>query len=318
MKAFVLALIGLASLPAYSVPTCVVPAKPGGGMHLTCKLVQKAFEQSNEVAAGKSGPSMRVTFRPGGVGAVIWNSMTSPRSPAPDTLVAFSGGSLLNLAQGKFGRASPADVKWVAAIGADYGMIAVRKDSPFRTLNDFIEAIKRNPSKIVIGASGTYGSQDWTKTKALAKLGGADPQSLRFVAFEGGGEAFLGLLNGYVHAVSGDVSEASTHMKNFPGEIRVLAVLSEARLPGPLSGVPTAREQGYALSWPIIRGLYMSGAASDEEYRAWVRRFDEMMASPGFEAMREAQGLYPFSMTGDKLRDYVHRAVQEYGSYVRD
>jgi putative tricarboxylic transport membrane protein len=37
--------------------------------------------------------------------------------------------------------------------------------------------------------------------------------------------------------------------------VRILAVLSEQRLPGPLQEVPTAREQGYDVVWPIIRGF---------------------------------------------------------------
>ena len=57
-------------------------------------------------------------------------------------------------------------------------------------------------------------------------------------------------------------------------KIRVLAVLSDARLPGALAHVPTAREQGFDLSWPIIRGLYMGPQVSDADYRSWVARFD--------------------------------------------
>lgn len=321
MKEFVLALIGLASVAAHAGPTCVVPAKPGGGMHLTCKLVQQAFEQSEKAqhaSLHKSVTPMRVVFRPGGVGAVAWQSMIPGRAPSPDTLVAFSGGSLLNLAQGKFGRVSPADVRWVAAVGTDYGMIAVRRDSPYQSLGDFIDALRRNPANVVIGASGTFGSQDWTKAKVLARLGGADPAALRFVAFEGGGEAFLSMMNGYVDAVSGDASEAATHIAAFPGQFRILAVLSDERLPGALSGIPTAREQGFDLSWPIIRGFYMAGSTSDEEYRAWVKRFDEMLASPSFEALRRKHGLFPFSMTGDQLRDYVTKVVTEYGHHAHD
>lgn len=319
MKAFAPALFGLACVTAHAVPTCIVPAKPAGGMHLTCKLVQRAYEKHMEQAASsKSEPAMRVVYRPGGVGAVAWNTITSERSPAPDTLVAFSGGSLLNLAQGKFGPASVGDVRWVAAIGTDYGMIAVHKDSPYHTLGDFIKALRRNPSEVVIGASGTFGSQDWTKAKALAKLGGANAKAMRFIAFEGGGEAFLGLMKGYVHAVSGDASEASMHLAAFPGQFRVLAVLSEERLPGALKDVPTAREQGFDLSWPIIRGLYMAGSASEEEYQAWVKRFDAMMAMPTFAEMRTSLGLYPFSLTGNRLNDYVNKAVRDYHVYVSE
>ncbi len=37
---------------------------------------------------------------PGGIGAVAYNAIVAQRPAEPGTIVAFSGGSLLNLAQG--------------------------------------------------------------------------------------------------------------------------------------------------------------------------------------------------------------------------
>ncbi|MEG1114924.1 MAG: tripartite tricarboxylate transporter substrate binding protein, partial [Janthinobacterium sp.] len=114
----------LAAAQAPAPAECVVPSKPGGAMDLTCKLAKKGLAQEGVAAAGAA---MRISYLPGGIGAVAWHSMGSQRRRAEaNTLVAFSGGSLLNLAQGKFGNAKAGDVRWVAALGADYGMIAVR------------------------------------------------------------------------------------------------------------------------------------------------------------------------------------------------
>src|SRR3546814_3342708 len=44
-------------------------------------------------------------------------------------------------------------------------------------------------TKIVLGAGGTVGSQDWMKAALTAKAAGVDFRKMRFVAFEGGGEA---------------------------------------------------------------------------------------------------------------------------------
>lgn len=283
-------------------------------MDLTCKLARKGLEPVAKEAA--VNPALRITYLPGGIGAVAWSSVLSQRRAEPDTLIAFSGGSLLNLAQGKYGKASAADVRWVAALGADYGMIAVREDSPYKTLRALLEAIKHKPSSISIGAGGTVGSQDWLKMSILAKQAGGEPKSLRFVAFEGGGESFTALLAGYVQAVSGDVSEAALYFAG--GKIRVLAVLANERLPGPLAHVPTAREQGFDLSWPIIRGVYMGPKVPDKDYRKWVAAFDKMMAQPSFEQLRAAHGLYPFSMTGDALTAYVNKTVEAYGRQAKE
>lgn len=306
----------VACVHAMAAPQCIVPAKPGGGMDQTCKLAQQGLAGH----AGNSETPLQIRYLPGGIGAVAWNSVVSQKRGEADTLVAFSGGSLLNLAEGKYGRVSAADVRWVAALGTDYGMIAVRKDSPYRTLRDLVAAWKRNPTQVAIGAGGTIGSQDWLKVALIVRQDGIAIKNLRFVAFEGGGEAFTALLAGHVQAVSGDVSEAMLHagidQKN--PQIRVLAVLSDARLPGALADVPTAREQGFDVSWPIVRGLYMGSQTSDADYRKWVARFAQAMATPEFDRLRIAHGLYPFAMTGDALTGYVKKTVDNYGKQAKE
>ena len=140
---------------------------------------------------------------------------------------------------------------------------------------------------------------------------GIDPKALRFVALEGGGEAFTAMHANFVQVVSGDASEATLYAAG--GNTRVLAVLSEQRLPGVLANVPTAREQGVDVVWPVIRGVWMGPNVSDADYRQWVSAFDRVLASPQFAQMRAASGLYPFGLTGDALAAYVKKAVDDYG-----
>jgi putative tricarboxylic transport membrane protein len=298
-----LSILALACLPAAAAQAeCLVPAKPGGAMDLTCKLASKALQDT------PGGSPLKLHYLPGGVGAVAWHTLVSQRRAEPDTLVAFSGGSVLNLARGKFGKASVDDVRWVAAFATDYGMIAVPANSPYRTLADLLKALKRDPKRILIGMSGTIGSQDWMKMALLVRQAGVDPRKMRFIALEGGGEQFVAMGAGYVQAVSGDVSEALLNA----GKVRVLAVLSEHRLPGLLAGVPTAREQGYDAVWPVIRGVYMGADVPEADYRRWVAAFAGMAAQPGFARMRAQAGLYPFALTGDALTRYVKQAVANY------
>lgn len=102
-------------------PECIAPASPGGGFDLTCKLVQSAL--INEKLLSKP---MRVTYMPGGVGAVAYNKIVANDSANNDAIVAFSTGSLLNLAQGKFGQYTEKDVRWLAAVGISASLPARR------------------------------------------------------------------------------------------------------------------------------------------------------------------------------------------------
>lgn len=284
---------------------CIAPAKPGGGFDLTCKLIQVSLQETKAI-----DKPMRVTYMPGGVGAVAYNAIVAQRPAEFGTVVAFSGGSLLNLSQGKFGRYNVEDVKWLASVGTDYGMIAVRADSPYKTLKDLMEAFQKEPNSVVFGAGASIGSQDWMKVALLADKVGVDPHKMRYVAFEGGGEPVTALLGNHIQAVSGDMSEMVPYLKG--DKLRVLAVYADQRLPGELATIPTAKEQGYNLVWPIIRGFYVGPKVSEQEYQWWVDTFKTMTATDEFKKQREMRGLFEFNLTGAELDSYVKNQVNQY------
>lgn len=296
----------LALLPATAAvqaPECIAPARPGGGFDVSCQLAREAL------APWLAAP-LRVVYMPGGIGAVAYNTIVAQRPADGNVIVAFSGGSLLNLAQGKFGKYSVNDVRWLAGVGADYGMIAVRADSPYRTLPALVAALKANPARVVFGAGGTVGSQDWIKTALIARQAGVAHQQMRYVAFEGGGETATALLGGHIQAASGDVSEMMPLLQ--AKKIRLLAVMSATRLPGALADIPTAREQGFDIVWPIIRGFYVGPRVSPADYARWELAFRQSMATPRFARLRDSHYLFPFSLSGAEMDSYVKRQVDEY------
>ena len=287
-------------------PECIAPAQPGGGFDLTCRLAKQAIEDAELL----KNP-LRIVYMPGGIGAVAYNTVVSQRNAEEGTIVAFSGGSLLNLAQGKFGRYNVDDVRWVAGIGADYGAAVVREDSPYKTLPELMEALKADPTKVVFGAGGTVGSQDWMKAALTAKAADVDYKKMRFVAFEGGGEGMTALRGGHIQVYMGDAAEVHA-MQEAGTPVRVLAVYNDERLPGSLADVPTAKEQGYDIQWPIIRGFYVGPKVTDEAYNWWTDAFDKAMSADGYDAIRTQLGLFPFSLTGDKLDAFVKERVKAY------
>ncbi|MFM2058445.1 MAG: hypothetical protein RLY71_2830 [Pseudomonadota bacterium] len=285
---------------------CIAPAKPGGGFDLTCKLVQSSLMDGKYI----SDP-MRISYMPGGIGAVAYNAIVAQRPAEANTIVAFSGGSLLNLAQGKFGRYNESDVRWLAAVGSDYGAVIVADSSPIKTLADLTAAIKADPTKVVFGAGGTVGSQDWMKAALTARAAGLNPKSMRFVAFEGGGEAITALQGGHVQVYSGDASEAEEQIKA-GAKIRVIAVMADKRLEGSLARIPTAKEQGLDIQWPIVRGFYLGPKVSDADYKVWADTFNKMMLTPAFKKLRAERGLFEFAKTGAELDAYIKERVAAY------
>lgn len=275
-----------------------------------CQLITTALAQSKVL-----DKPMQVTYMPGGVGAVTYNTIAAQRPAEAGTLVAWSSGSLLNIAQGKFGRFDEQAVRWVAAVGKSYGAIAVRSDSPYKNLDDLVKALKRQPRKVLFGSGGTAGGQDWVQAALIAKAAGIDIGELRYIALESGGESATALLGGYIEVSSTDVFEAVAHVQR--GEMRLLAVLSEERLGGELQDIPTAREQGYEIVCPVVRGFYLGPKVSDEDYAWWKQTFDRQLASEQFAQLRRGARLLPFALTGDELDHYVKQQVAQYKVLIK-
>lgn len=280
---------------------CIAPAKPGGGFDLTCRLVQEVLR-----LPGADRPPVEIRYLPGGIGALAFDRAVAQRWSDPNVVLAFSTGSLVNLVQGKFGPHRVHDVRWLATFGVEYGVVAVRRSSPVQNLAGLLDQLRRNPAGAAFGASGTVGSQDWIKAALVVKAAGGDHRSMRFVSFEGGGQALAALKGGHVDVFCGDAAEAAA-----AGDVRILAVLAPHRLRGALAAVPTAREQGVDIVWPTVRGLYMGPGVPERDYAEWVRTMRRVMKTPDFARVVERFGLDPLPLTGAELDEWIERTTAD-------
>lgn len=304
-------LVGGAATAAPEKPECLAGAKPGGGFDLTCRLAGNAM-----LAAKLIEKPMQVTYMEGGVGAVAYNHVIGKRPGDPNLITAASSGSALLLSQGKFGKFDENAVRWLGALGADYGVIAVAANSPIKTLKDLVAAYSKTPNEFPIGGGGAVGSQDWMKAAIMAKTAGREPKTMRYVALEGGGAVVTALEGGHIKIASGDAAEMAQH--HAAGKIRILAVMSSERLPGVLKDVPTAKEQGVDAEWVVWRGYYVGPQVSDKDYQWWVDTFTKLSKSPEFAAEREARGLFPFTLIGKPFEERVKADVARFKTLAKE
>ncbi|WP_245258673.1 tripartite tricarboxylate transporter substrate-binding protein [Methylopila sp. M107] len=291
------------ALPAKT--ECLAGAKPGGGFDVTCRLAANALLATKLIER-----PMPVTYMEGGVGAIAFNHVAGKRPKDGSLISAASAGSALLLAQRKFGSRDVDSVRWVAAIGVDYGVIVVNAQSPYKTLKDLVAAYQASPNDFAIGGGGAVGSQDWMKSALIAKAAGQSPKTMRYVALEGGGPVLTALEGGHIKVGAGDASEMSKHHK--AGNVRILAVMSPQRLPGDLADVPTAREQGFDVDWLTWRGFYTGKEVSDDEYNQWTEAFAKLVKTPEYTAELTARGLFPFQAIGADFEALVRKDVERF------
>lgn len=304
----VMNLLGADAVKSFELkkPECIAPAKPGGGHDIMCQLLAASVAESLLL-------EMPIRFMPGGIGALAFNYAVSVRKNDANMVVAVSTGTALNLALHKFGKYTEADVRWLGAVATDYGVIAVRDDAPWQSLDELITTLRQHRDTIVLGAAGSIGSQDWMKLALVLDRAEIDPKSIRYISFEGGGEASQALLKNLIQVFPGDFTEVVNHMEG--GKLRILAVFSDKRLPGKYNNILTAKEQGYDVVWPVWRGFYLPPQVSNAEYHWWVNTLYRLEASGIFPREREKLHLFPLMLIGDEFDRYVKDNVQRLREY---
>lgn len=292
-------------------PECIVGAKPGGGFDLTCQLLRTTLSATKLLEK-----PMTVTYMEGGVGATAYNHIIGTRPAEPGLVVAASTGSALLLAQRKFGAHDESAVRWVGALGAEFGSVIVAADSPHKTLKDLVEAIKAKPADFTVAGGGAVGSQDWMKAALIFKAAGQDPKRMRYIALEGGGPVVTNIQGGHVKIGSSDIAELLPHHK--AGKVRMLAVMAPERLAGDAAGIPTAKEQGFDIVWTVWRGIYVGPKVSDAIFKWWADTVEKLAATPEFAREREARGLYAFPKFGKAFDEHVKADVVRFRDLARE
>lgn len=287
-------------------PECIAPADPGGGWDFTCRSIGQVLTGIGAV----DGP-VQVTNMGGGGGGVALGAVVAGRNEDNSLIIAASPATTLRLAQGVLEQIDHTDFRWIGAIGADFGVIAVAADSEFQTVEDLISAWQGDPRSVAVGGGSAVGGQDHMKVLLLAEATGIVPTEVKYVPFDGGGEAMTSMLGGFIDVFPGDISEVIGQYE--AGEVRILAALSPERL-DLIPDIPTVSELGYEMEWIVWRGLLGPGGMTDEAYDYWVDALGAVEASEEWQKIRDDSGIAPLRLLGDDFADFVSEQVDDFAA----
>ena len=298
------AVIGLMATGSVWATECIAPANPGGGWDFTCRQIGKLLYDLKQV-----DQPVQVTNMAGAGGGVAYNYVVTERNDDPDLIVAASSATTTRLAQNAFAGMTADQVRFVGAIGADPGVIVVAKDSPFQTLKDLVEAIKADPGSVAFAGGSAAGGFDHMKPLQVLQAGGfTDIRKVKYIAVDGGADAITQTIGGHTQAMTGDMSETIGFLKS--GDIRILAVLTDERVPG-FDNIPTAKEQGYdvvAVNW---RGLYVPKGISDDQFNAWAEKLQAVADSAEWKQIMADNGLAPFTKVGADFQTWIDGVIAD-------
>jgi putative tricarboxylic transport membrane protein len=262
----------------------VAPSGAGGGWDLTARSFTKVLSETKLVKQ-----PMTVENKPGGGGAVFLAEYATQQASNNDMLFVSSPPIIINNLKKEgnspygFRNTTP-----LAELTRDYGVIVVKNDSKYQDLSSLLEDVKKDPKKLTFAGGSAPGSMDHLISILPAYKYGVDPTKIKYVSYDGGGEAVTALLGGNADVIGTDASSVKEFLK--AGKVRVLAITSSERLSGDYQDVPTAKEQGIDAEFTIWRGIFGPEKMSKEAKSYWDKTIDKLVKSEEWKQEVEAQG----------------------------
>ncbi|MEP6657147.1 MAG: tripartite tricarboxylate transporter substrate binding protein [Betaproteobacteria bacterium] len=255
-------LAGLAATPALAFePTrpieLVVHTAPGGGNDVLARSIAVMAEKEKLLPV-----RIQVLNKPGGNGAVAAAFLVEKKGE-PHIIGLITSNWIIGPLVTNEAKITLQDLTPIAQLVTEPAVVAVRADSPFRTMKDFIEAAKAKPG-VLKQSGGSLTARDSVMRQVLQKATGAH---WAFISFPGGGERIAALLGGHVDMMIIEPQEAGENIR--AGKMRVLAQVSGKRLSG-YPDVPTLKEAGYDVPLvPQMRGVVAPPGLAPDVVAYW-------------------------------------------------
>jgi len=296
--------------PSKQIET-VVHTGPGGGSDLFARAIAEMLQKEKLISQ-----RMQVVNKSGGGPAVAMAYLAEKKGDT-HTVGFYTGVWVTNPLTTVEATVTLKDLTPITRLVLEPAVIAVKADSPYKTVKDFVEAAKKNPKQLN-QSGGTILSRDNLMRLLLQKATGAQ---WNFISFPSGGERLSNLLGGHVQMMVIEPQEAGEQIR--AGNLRVIATLTEKRLAS-LPNVPTIKEQGIDVPLiPQARGLLLPPAAPKEVIAYWEGVFDAFVKTPTWKQYVEQNQFEDAYLKGaalnkfiDALKDQMREVLKEAGAKV--
>ena len=261
----------MASFPEDNL-TVIIPWGAGGRTDIAARVWAPFLEQ-------ELGQTVIVSNLPG-AGGVSGSNALIRETPDGYTFGVLS--ISLNLAQ--WTKIPPFEMhrlEPVCMIFASPMSLTVSADSPWETLQDYLDYVEANPGTVLHSASGS-GTSQHVISAAFHRTAGLD---VIFVPYDGDGPAALAVANKEVQAAGSPMIALGPYLE--AEEIRVLGLSSPQRSPL-FPDIPTFREQGIDFALESFDGIYVPEGTSEDVIKVLEEAFGRMAENPEFiEAMHQ-------------------------------
>jgi putative tricarboxylic transport membrane protein len=313
------ALLGTMIVPANAAwqPTrpveFIVPAGTGGGADQMARVIQGIVTKHNLMPT-----AMVVINKAGGAGGEGFLDVKGARGNPHKLVVTLSNLFTTPLATGiPF---SWKDLTPVAMMALDEFVLWVNADTPYKTSQDYIKAMKAAPAgQFKMGGTGSK-QEDQIITVAIEKNTGV---RMTYIPFKGGGEVAVQLVGGHVDSTVNNPIEAVAQWRG--GKLRPLCVFDEKNLPvtdkiaGDVawSDIPTCKSQGLDVEYLMLRGIFMPPGVTQEQVDYYVDLMKKVRETPEWKQLMHDGAFNQTFMSGPDYAKWVDKEEQRHRELMK-
>ena len=220
-------------------PVTMLTGYPAGGLvDVTARLLAEGMKD-------RFPKGLVVQMKPGAAGAVAVTELVRSQ-PDGYTFVLTPHSALVIAAQmQELAYKTPDDYLPFINLVSYYPMIAVRTESPYKTVQDLVADAKAKPGAVRIGSPGE-GTSSHLNLEEFMRLAGI---KMIHAPYQGWGHSSTALLGGHIDAVVAQPGELKGQVDG--KRVRVLVAFQPQRHPV-FPDVPTAKESG----WDVANGVW--------------------------------------------------------------
>ncbi|MDF2520006.1 MAG: hypothetical protein K0R84_634 [Clostridia bacterium] len=247
--------------------TIVVPYAAGGGADLMARALSTTLQK-------ELGQPFIVSNKPGGSGAIGMAEVARSKEDGYTLILTSVGAATITPNNSDVGYTNKefAPIAQVADIPL---MLAVKADSPFKTVQEVFDYAEKNPGKLTYGTAGAGLIQNVSMEGLLMEM---NKRGLfTHVPFNGGAEAVSALMGGQTDFAIAIATEIIPQMKS--GQFRALAVSTAERYTE-TPDVPTFKESGYNYEVGVWYGFAAKAGTPDAVLQKLEGAFQKSLQDP--------------------------------------
>lgn len=282
----------------------VIPYPPGGPTDIVGRIVAQALSEHFKqpfTVENKAGAS-------GMIGADI---VAKAPSDGQTLLINVSGHVINPSLYSKMSHDPLKDFKGITRLATTPIQLVVGANSPFRSLQDMVQAMRAQPGKHTFASSsnGTPGHLMGELFKELAKV------DVVHVPYKGAAPALTDVVGGQVSCMFDSMPSSINLVKG--GRLRALGVSSPKRVPV-LPDVPTFAEQGFpGLNLSTWYGFWAPAHTPDVLIQRIYEATSKILATPAIRTRIQDALAEPNGEAPKKFDDFCRTEAQRYANIVR-